>query len=49
MEMERNNGRRFWNWTVPKDETDGAPRKDRVLFLWGAIAEHSWFDDAVTP
>ena len=49
MEMDRNNGRRFWNWTVPKDETDGAPRKDRVLFLSGAIAEESWFDDDVTP
>ena len=47
--MERNKGRRFWNWTVPKDGTDGAPNKDRVLFLSGAIAEESWFDDEVTP
>ena len=49
MEMDNNKGRRFWNWTVPKDGTDGAPHKDRVLFLSGAIAEESWFDDEVTP
>ena len=49
MEMDNNKGRRFWNWTVPKDGTDGAPNKDRVLFLSGAIAEESWFDDEVTP
>ena len=47
--MDNNKGRRFWNWTVPKDGTDGAPNKDRVLFLSGAIAEESWFDDEVTP
>ena len=45
MEMDNNKGRRFWNWTVPKDGTDGAPNKDRVLFLSGAISEESWFDD----
>ena len=49
MEMDNNKGRRFWNWTVPKDGKDGAPNKDRVLFLSGAIAEESWFDDEVTP
>ena len=49
MEMDNNKGRRFWNWTVPKDGTNGAPQKDRVLFLSGAIAEESWFDDEVTP
>ena len=49
MEMDNNKGRRFWNWTVSKDGTDGAPNKDRVLFLSGALAEESWFDDEVTP
>lgn len=28
---------------------DGAPSEERVLFLSGAIAEESWFDDDVTP
>ncbi|MBQ0071484.1 MAG: Clp protease ClpP, partial [Spirochaetales bacterium] len=36
------------NWTEIKNE-DGAPSKERVLFLSGAIAEESWFDDEVTP
>lgn len=44
----QNEGRRFWNWTASEND-DGAPSKDRVLFLSGAIAEESWFDDEVTP
>ena len=36
--------RRFWNWV--RDET--AP-DERTLYLEGAIAEESWFDDDVTP
>jgi len=33
---------RFWDWVRNEDET-------RTLFLNGAIAEESWFDDDVTP
>jgi len=46
--MPIQNRKRFWNWTEIKNE-DGAPSGERVLFLSGAIAEESWFDDEVTP
>ena len=36
------NTQRFWDWVRNEDET-------RTLFLNGAIAEESWFDDDVTP
>ena len=36
------NMQRFWDWESNEDET-------RILFLNGAIAEESWFDDDVTP
>ena len=36
--------KKFWNWA--RDET--APDA-RTLYLEGAIAEESWFDDDVTP
>ena len=36
--------KRFWNWV--KDETDPDAR---TLYLSGAIAEESWFEDDVTP
>ena len=42
--------KKFWNWvTVPKDEagTDSPP--ERVLELYGTIAESTWFDDDITP
>ncbi len=35
--------KRFWNWV--KNEDTGI----RTLYLNGAIAEESWFDDEVTP
>ncbi|SDN78574.1 head maturation protease, ClpP-related [Acetanaerobacterium elongatum] len=35
--------KKFWNWV--KDEDSGA----RTLYLDGAIAEESWFDDDITP
>ena len=38
--------KKFWNWTNQTDETEGA---ERVLELYGTIAEESWFDDDVTP
>ena len=47
MEMDRNERKRFWNWTAARN--DGGAPEERVLFLSGAIAEDSWFDDDVTP
>jgi ATP-dependent Clp protease, protease subunit len=35
--------KRFWNW-VKDDELES-----RTLYLDGAIAEESWFDDDITP
>lgn len=37
------NGRKFWNWT---EKTETEPRN---LFLYGSIAEESWWEDDVTP
>ncbi|WKY49070.1 Clp protease ClpP [Eubacteriaceae bacterium ES3] len=34
--------KKFWNWIKNEDE-------QRTLYLNGAIAEESWFDDDVTP
>ena len=44
--------KKFWNWiTVPKDETEAETDvpPERVLELYGTIAEESWFDDDLTP
>ena len=38
--------RKFWKWT--NQSTEEAP-EERVLELYGTIAEESWFDDDVTP
>lgn len=38
--------RKFWNWINQADESAPA---ERVLELYGTIAEESWFDDDVTP
>ena len=35
------NTKRFWNW--------GGDPSSRELFLYGTIAEESWFDDDITP
>ena len=35
--------KKFWNWV--RDEDDNS----RTLYLNGAIAEESWFEDDVTP
>ena len=35
--------KKFWNWV--RDEVSGT----RTLYLDGATAEESWFDDDVTP
>ncbi|MBQ5488804.1 MAG: Clp protease ClpP [Clostridia bacterium] len=36
---------KFWNW---KNQADGET-EERVLELYGTIAEESWFDDDITP
>ena len=43
--------KKFWNWRDRKvlNETAGEEITERVLELYGTIAEESWFDDAVTP
>lgn len=38
---------RFWKWSNQAPDTESAP--ERVLELYGTIAEESWFDDDVTP
>lgn len=38
--------KKFWNW---KNQTDGNASEERVLELYGTIAEDSWFDDDITP
>ena len=40
--MQKPGLKRFWDWIQNENET-------RTLFLNGAIAEESWFDDDVTP
>ena len=37
------NGRKFWNWA---EKTESEPRN---LYLYGSIAEESWWEDDVTP
>lgn len=37
---------KFWNW---KNQADGNEPVERVLELYGTIAEESWFDDDITP
>ncbi len=40
--------KKFWNWATPvrnENESDA----ERVLELYGTIAESSWFDDEITP
>ena len=38
--------RKFCNWI---NQADADPAEERVLELYGTIAEESWFDDDVTP
>ena len=38
--------KKFWNWKK-QPETEDSP--ERVLELYGTIAEESWFDDDITP
>lgn len=45
--MKKAQARKFWAWKN-QAEADGTPT-ERVLELYGTIAEESWFDDDVTP
>ena len=36
--------KKFWTW-----DKENASNNDRVLELYGTIAEESWFDDDITP
>ena len=38
--------RKFWKWT---DLAESDKPAERVLELYGTIAEESWFDDDITP
>ena len=38
--------KKFWTW---KNQADDEASEERVLELYGTIAEESWFDDDVTP
>ena len=38
--------KRFWEW---KNQAETEGEQERVLELYGTIAEQSWFDDDVTP
>lgn len=41
--------RKFWNWKTAKNDGAGEGPAERVLELYGTIAEESWFDDEITP
>lgn len=43
--------RKFWKWKnqLPTLDTDESQTAERVLELYGTIAEESWFDDDITP
>ena len=41
--------KKFWRWTNLAPETGQESETERVLELYGTIAEESWFDDDVTP
>lgn len=38
--------KKFWKW---KNQADDGSDAERVLELYGTIAEESWFDDDITP
>ena len=38
--------KKFWAW---KNQVEEGGSTERVLELYGTIAEESWFDDDVTP
>ena len=45
--MKKPQAQKFWRW---RNEAESeSPATERVLELYGTIAEESWFDDDVTP
>ena len=44
-----NKNKKFWNWITPPQNENGEQPQERVLELYGTIAESTWFDDDVTP
>ena len=38
--------KKFWKW---KNQEDGEQNVERVLELYGTIADESWFEDDITP
>ena len=47
--MNKPNPKKFWNWRNPVQNENEAEPTERVLEIYGTIAEDSWFDDDVTP
>lgn len=44
--------KKFWKWrnqTLPNETEVASEHRERVLELYGTIAEESWFDDDITP
>ncbi len=37
---------KFWNW---KNTVNAENKEERTLFMYGAIASESWYDDEITP
>ena len=40
--------KKFWNWVTPATNEEN-PESERVLELYGTIADEPWIDDSVTP
>ena len=43
---------KFWKWSnrvLKNDASDSGEIEERVLYIYGTIAEDSWFEDDVTP
>ena len=45
MGIKKPTAKKFWRWKNQSDE----PEAERVLELYGTIAEETWFDDDITP
>ena len=41
--------KKFWNWKTVRNDESESEVSERVLELYGTIAEESWFDDDITP
>ncbi|MDO4564708.1 MAG: Clp protease ClpP [Clostridia bacterium] len=45
MRIQKPTAKKFWRWKNASEE----PEAERVLELYGTIAEETWFEDDVTP